>query len=171
MNSICLCYSILIYFNKSVNFLQCSQLPFYDHYCIRVSEDKVWSTVVNNLPAQTAVTGSSRERRTVLQLNYSASMEQVTAITNSAEHCEQHVAYACRMSRLLNTPGTEWSSECVCVCVCRLALQPIDAYKDLWGDRRLSKTLNKKFNFIQLYWYFLPEQMRVKCLDNRVNWR
>ncbi len=124
-----------------------------------ISEDKVWTTVVNNLPAQTAVTGSSRERRTVLQLNYSASMEQVTAITNSAEHCEQHVAYACRMSRLLNTPGTERSSECVCacvflglcVCVSGLALQTIDAYKDLWGDRKLSKTLNKKFNVIQLY--------------------
>uniref|UniRef100_A0A8C2AZI7 Contactin associated protein 2 n=1 Tax=Cyprinus carpio TaxID=7962 RepID=A0A8C2AZI7_CYPCA len=75
-----------------------------------MTEDKVWTTVVNNLPAQTAVTGSSRERRTVLQLNYSASMEQVTAITNSAEHCEQHVAYACRMSRLLNTPdGTPYT--------------------------------------------------------------
>ncbi|NP_001268920.1 contactin-associated protein-like 2a precursor [Danio rerio] len=75
-----------------------------------MTEDKVWTTVVNNLPAQTAVTGSSRERRTVLQLNYSASMEQVTAITNSAEHCEQHVSYACRMSRLLNTPdGTPYT--------------------------------------------------------------
>ncbi|XP_016140973.1 contactin-associated protein-like 2a [Sinocyclocheilus grahami] len=75
-----------------------------------MTEDKVWTTVVNNLPAQTAVTGSSRERRTVLQLNYSASMEQVTAITNSAEHCEQQVAYACRMSRLLNTPdGTPYT--------------------------------------------------------------
>ncbi|XP_043082923.1 contactin-associated protein-like 2a [Puntigrus tetrazona] len=75
-----------------------------------VTEDKVWTTVVNNLPAQTAVTGSSRERRTVLQLNYSASMEQVTAITNSAEHCEQHVSYSCRMSRLLNTPdGTPYT--------------------------------------------------------------
>uniref|UniRef100_A0A8C7L4M7 Contactin associated protein 2 n=1 Tax=Oncorhynchus kisutch TaxID=8019 RepID=A0A8C7L4M7_ONCKI len=41
-----------------------------------MTEDKVWTTVVNNLPAQTSVTGSSRERRTVLQLNYSASMEQ-----------------------------------------------------------------------------------------------
>uniref|UniRef100_A0A8C2J0V7 Contactin associated protein 2 n=1 Tax=Cyprinus carpio TaxID=7962 RepID=A0A8C2J0V7_CYPCA len=75
-----------------------------------MTEDKVWTTVVNDLAAQTAVTGSSRERRTVLQLNYSASMEQVTAITNSAEHCEQHVAYACRMSRLLNTPdGTPYT--------------------------------------------------------------
>lgn len=69
------------------------------------SEDKVWTTVTNSLPPQTSVTGSSRERRTVLQLNYSASMEQVSAITGSAEYCEQHVGYTCRMSRLLNTPG------------------------------------------------------------------
>ncbi|XP_061095583.1 contactin-associated protein-like 2a [Conger conger] len=75
-----------------------------------MTEDKVWTTVMNNLPAQTSVTGSSREKRTVLQLNYSASMEQVSAITSSAEHCEQHVAYACRTSRLLNTPeGTPYT--------------------------------------------------------------
>ncbi|KAG7488620.1 hypothetical protein MATL_G00036130 [Megalops atlanticus] len=75
-----------------------------------MTEDKVWTTVVNNLRPQTSVTGSSREKRTVLQLNYSASMEQVSAITGSAEHCEQHVAYACRMSRLLNTPeGTPYT--------------------------------------------------------------
>uniref|UniRef100_A0AAR2JAD3 Contactin associated protein 2 n=1 Tax=Pygocentrus nattereri TaxID=42514 RepID=A0AAR2JAD3_PYGNA len=50
------------------------------------------------------------ERRTVLQLNYSATMEQISAITSSAEHCEQHVAYSCRMSRLLNTPdGTPYT--------------------------------------------------------------
>lgn len=30
---------------------------------------------------------------------------QVTAITTSAESCEQHISYSCRMSRLLNTPG------------------------------------------------------------------
>uniref|UniRef100_A0A667Y9S5 Contactin associated protein 2 n=1 Tax=Myripristis murdjan TaxID=586833 RepID=A0A667Y9S5_9TELE len=69
-----------------------------------MTEDKVWTTVMNNLPVQTAVTGSSRERRTVLQVNYSASMDQVTAITTSAEHCEQHISYSCHMSRLLNTP-------------------------------------------------------------------
>uniref|UniRef100_A0A8C1GSC1 Contactin associated protein 2 n=1 Tax=Cyprinus carpio TaxID=7962 RepID=A0A8C1GSC1_CYPCA len=69
-----------------------------------------FKVICNMTATQTAVTGSSRERRTVLQLNYSASMEQVTAITNSAEHCEQHVAYACRMSRLLNTPdGTPYT--------------------------------------------------------------
>ncbi|XP_029313436.1 LOW QUALITY PROTEIN: contactin-associated protein-like 2a [Cottoperca gobio] len=75
-----------------------------------MTEDKVWTTVMNNLPPKTAVTGSSRERRTVLQVNYSASMDQVTAITTSAEYCEQQIAYSCRMSRLLNTPdGTPFT--------------------------------------------------------------
>lgn len=41
------------------------------------AEDKVWTTVMNNLPAKTTVTGSSKEKRTVLQVNYSASMDQV----------------------------------------------------------------------------------------------
>uniref|UniRef100_A0A3P8U9R7 Contactin associated protein 2 n=1 Tax=Amphiprion percula TaxID=161767 RepID=A0A3P8U9R7_AMPPE len=75
-----------------------------------MTEDKVWTTVMNNLPPKTIVTGSSRERRTVLQVNYSASMDQVTAITTSAENCEQKIAYSCRMSRLLNTPdGTPYT--------------------------------------------------------------
>lgn len=30
---------------------------------------------------------------------------QMLSVTSSAEYCEQYVAYACRMSRLLNTPG------------------------------------------------------------------
>ncbi|KAM8823747.1 contactin-associated protein-like 2a isoform 1-T1 [Spinachia spinachia] len=75
-----------------------------------MTEDKVWTTVMNNLPPKITVTGSSRERRTVLQVNYSTSMEQVTAITTSAEYCEQQIAYSCRMSRLLNTPdGTPYT--------------------------------------------------------------
>ncbi|XP_061821492.1 contactin-associated protein-like 2a isoform X2 [Nerophis lumbriciformis] len=75
-----------------------------------MTEDKVWTMVMNNLPPKTTVTGSSRERRTILQVNYSASMEQVTAITTSAEHCEQQITYSCRMSRLLNTPdGTPYT--------------------------------------------------------------
>ncbi|KAM6971669.1 contactin-associated protein-like 2 [Tautogolabrus adspersus] len=75
-----------------------------------MTEDKVWTTVMNNLPPKTTVTGSSRERRTVLQVNYSASMDQMTAITTSAESCEQQIAYSCRMSRLLNTPdGTPYT--------------------------------------------------------------
>uniref|UniRef100_A0A665WEL4 Contactin associated protein 2 n=1 Tax=Echeneis naucrates TaxID=173247 RepID=A0A665WEL4_ECHNA len=75
-----------------------------------MTEDKVWTTVMNNLPPKTAVTGSSRERRTVLQVNYSASLDQVTAITTSAEYCEQQIAYSCQKSRLLNTPdGTPYT--------------------------------------------------------------
>ncbi|XP_024910138.1 contactin-associated protein-like 2a isoform X2 [Cynoglossus semilaevis] len=75
-----------------------------------MTEDKVWTTVMNNLPPKTPVTGSSRERRTVLQVNYSASMEQVTAITTSAEYCEQQIIYSCQKSRLLNTPdGTPYT--------------------------------------------------------------
>nr|XP_020462117.1 contactin-associated protein-like 2 isoform X2 [Monopterus albus]XP_020462118.1 contactin-associated protein-like 2 isoform X2 [Monopterus albus] len=75
-----------------------------------MTEDKVWTTVMNNLPPKTAVSGSSREKRTVLQVNYSASMDQVTAITTSAEYCEQQIAYSCQKSRLLNTPdGTPYT--------------------------------------------------------------
>ncbi|XP_077480337.1 contactin-associated protein-like 2a isoform X1 [Stigmatopora argus] len=75
-----------------------------------MTEDKVWTVVISSLPPKTTVTGSSRERRTILQVNYSASLDQVAAITTSAEHCEQQITYRCRMSRLLNTPdGTPYT--------------------------------------------------------------
>uniref|UniRef100_A0A672KQF6 Contactin-associated protein-like 2 n=1 Tax=Sinocyclocheilus grahami TaxID=75366 RepID=A0A672KQF6_SINGR len=70
-----------------------------------VMEDKVWTTIVNDLPAQSSVAAGSRaEDKTVLTLNYSMSAEQVNAVTSSAEFCEQHVAYTCYKSRLLNSP-------------------------------------------------------------------
>uniref|UniRef100_A0A6Q2WQP0 Contactin associated protein 2 n=1 Tax=Esox lucius TaxID=8010 RepID=A0A6Q2WQP0_ESOLU len=66
-----------------------------------MTEDMVWTTVRNNLSPQTPVSGSDLEGKAVLKLNYNMSTEQVIF---SAQYCEQHVAYACRMSRLLNTP-------------------------------------------------------------------
>ncbi|XP_026876989.2 contactin-associated protein-like 2b isoform X1 [Electrophorus electricus] len=70
-----------------------------------MTEDKVWTTLANDLPAQSAVSLSSDpERGAVLKLNYTVSTDQVYAVTSNAEHCEQYVTYACRMSRLLNSP-------------------------------------------------------------------
>ncbi|XP_076837761.1 contactin-associated protein-like 2b [Brachyhypopomus gauderio] len=70
-----------------------------------MTEDKVWTTLANDLPVQSAVNPSSDpEQGTVLKLTYAVSTDQVNAVTSSAEHCEQYVAYACRMSRLLNSP-------------------------------------------------------------------
>nr|XP_020764018.1 contactin-associated protein-like 2 [Odocoileus virginianus texanus] len=54
---------------------------------------------------QTTVVGYNPEKYSVTQLIYSASMDQISAITSSAEYCEQYVSYFCKMSRLLNTPG------------------------------------------------------------------
>ncbi|KAG8508994.1 Contactin-associated protein-like 2 [Galemys pyrenaicus] len=69
-------------------------------------EDKVWTIVSHDLQMQTTVVGYHPEKYSVTQLAYSASMEQISAITSSAEYCEQYVSYFCKMSRLLNTPGT-----------------------------------------------------------------
>ncbi len=44
-------------------------------YILCISEDKVWTTIVNDLPAQSSVSSGSK---TVLTLNYSMSAEQVT---------------------------------------------------------------------------------------------
>uniref|UniRef100_A0A3Q3JRT7 Contactin associated protein like 2b n=1 Tax=Monopterus albus TaxID=43700 RepID=A0A3Q3JRT7_MONAL len=68
-----------------------------------MTEEKVWTTLKNSLPPQTSVTSPDQEGKAVLQITYNVTDEQVH-ITSSAEYCEQYIAYACRMSRLLNTP-------------------------------------------------------------------
>ncbi|XP_075413558.1 contactin-associated protein-like 2 [Tenrec ecaudatus] len=78
-------------------------LPPLRVYC-NMTEDKVWTIVSHDLQMQTAVVGHTPERFSVTRLVYSASLDQISAITSSAEYCEQHVSYVCRMSRLLNTP-------------------------------------------------------------------
>lgn len=81
----------------------------FTNFCLvffsSLSEDKVWTTVYHDLQMQTSVGGNSLEKLSVLQLNYSATMDQISAITSSAEYCEQFISYSCKMSRLLNTPG------------------------------------------------------------------
>ncbi|XP_017902317.1 PREDICTED: contactin-associated protein-like 2 [Capra hircus] len=72
-------------------------------YC-NMTEDKVWTIVSHDLQMQTTVVGYNPEKYSVTQLVYSASMDQISAITSSAEYCEQYVSYFCKMSRLLNTP-------------------------------------------------------------------
>lgn len=77
---------LMVYFKPWIQWPKIVSLPFlveaflhqYTRFALCLcSEDNVWTTVVNNLPPKTVITGSSREKRTVLQVNYSASMEQV----------------------------------------------------------------------------------------------
>ncbi|XP_061652281.1 contactin-associated protein-like 2b isoform X2 [Phyllopteryx taeniolatus] len=72
-----------------------------------MTEDKVWTTLKNNLAPQTSVMTADPDEKAVLQITYNVTDEQLFSVTSSAEKCEQYLAYACRMSRLLNTPGSE----------------------------------------------------------------
>ncbi|XP_069586204.1 contactin-associated protein-like 2 [Ranitomeya imitator] len=73
-------------------------------YC-NMTEDKVWTTLYHDFKPESSVPGASKEKRVVVQLNYNASMDQISTITNSADKCEQYISYSCKMSRLLNSPG------------------------------------------------------------------
>lgn len=69
-----------------------------------MTDDEVWTILTNNVAAQTPVPKPDQDGKSVFNINYNVSDEQVLSVTNSADYCEQYVAYACRMSRLLNTP-------------------------------------------------------------------
>uniref|UniRef100_A0A8B9V7A9 Contactin associated protein family member 5 n=1 Tax=Anas zonorhyncha TaxID=75864 RepID=A0A8B9V7A9_9AVES len=70
-----------------------------------ITEDKIWTAVQHNNTELTRVQGAGLEKPYTMSFNYNSSMEQLEAVINSAEYCEQEAAYHCRKSRLLNTPN------------------------------------------------------------------
>lgn len=46
-------------------------------YCLGLSEEKVWTTLKNNLSPQTSVTSAEQEGKAVLQITYNVTDEQV----------------------------------------------------------------------------------------------
>lgn len=73
--------------------------------CVFWTEDKIWTSVQHNNTELTHVQGASPEKPYSMALDYGGSLGQLEAVIDSSEHCEQEVAYYCRRSRLLNTPG------------------------------------------------------------------
>ncbi|XP_041847532.1 contactin-associated protein-like 2b [Melanotaenia boesemani] len=69
-----------------------------------MTEDLVWTTLRNNLSPQTSVSGADQDGKAALHITYNLTDEQIQSVTSRAENCEQYVAYACRVSRLLNSP-------------------------------------------------------------------
>ena len=69
-------------------------------------------TVQHNSTELARVKGSNPEKPYAMILNYGGSLEQLEALIDSSEHCEQEVTYYCKRSRLLNTPGKVHPSTC-----------------------------------------------------------
>ncbi|XP_021092078.1 contactin-associated protein-like 5 isoform X3 [Heterocephalus glaber] len=72
-------------------------------YC-NITEDKIWVSVEHNNTELTRVQGANPQKPYMMTLDYGSSMEQLEALIDSSEHCEQEVAYHCKRSHLLNTP-------------------------------------------------------------------
>ncbi|XP_076010526.1 contactin-associated protein-like 4 [Genypterus blacodes] len=72
-------------------------------YC-NMTEDGAWMVVQHNHTELTRVQPSPEGKHHAAHFDYAAEEEQLSAIINQSEHCEQEVSYHCRKSRLLNTP-------------------------------------------------------------------
>ncbi|XP_055494741.1 contactin-associated protein-like 5 [Leucoraja erinacea] len=73
-------------------------------YC-NMTEEKTWTVIQHNNTELTQVQGSSSSKPQLVHLSYTANREQLQAMINNMDYCEQEVSYHCRRSRLLNTPG------------------------------------------------------------------
>lgn len=73
------------------------------------SENRAWTVVRHDRLWTTRVTGSSMERPFLGAVQYwNASWEEVSALANASQHCEQWIEFSCYNSRLLNTAGGGW---------------------------------------------------------------
>uniref|UniRef100_A0A673CT94 Contactin associated protein like 3 n=1 Tax=Sphaeramia orbicularis TaxID=375764 RepID=A0A673CT94_9TELE len=72
-------------------------------YC-NMTEDKAWMVIQHNNTELTRVTASPEGNQYSAYFDYASADEQLAAIINQSEHCEQELSYYCRKSRLLNTP-------------------------------------------------------------------
>lgn len=69
-------------------------------------ENRAWTVVRHDRLWTTRVTGSSMERPFLGAIQYwNASWEEVSALANASQHCEQWIEFSCYNSRLLNTAG------------------------------------------------------------------
>ncbi|KAM9493648.1 contactin-associated protein-like 5 isoform 1-T1 [Clarias gariepinus] len=103
-------------------------------YC-NMSEEKVWMVIAHNSSKPVSIQGSSFQNPHVMNLNYSASLHQLTTLMHRAQQCQQEVMYRCRKSRLFNT----WDGT------------PLSWWKDRGGERRT-------------YWAgFLPGVQQCSC--------
>ncbi|XP_032062264.1 contactin-associated protein-like 4 isoform X1 [Aythya fuligula] len=64
--------------------------------------DATWTIIQHNNTNLTRVKSAKRENPHTVIFKYSASLDQLQAAINHAEHCEQELAYHCKKSRLLD---------------------------------------------------------------------
>ncbi|KAM9508715.1 contactin-associated protein-like 4 isoform 3-T3 [Guaruba guarouba] len=67
--------------------------------------DVTWTILQHNNTNLTRVKSANRENPHTVFFKYSASLDQLQATINHAEHCEQELAYHCKKSRLLDKQG------------------------------------------------------------------
>ncbi|XP_073097755.1 contactin-associated protein-like 5 isoform X4 [Manis javanica] len=72
-------------------------------YC-DVTEDKIWTSVQHNSTELTHVGGAHPGKPYAVALDYGGSAEQLAAVIEGSEHCEQEVAYHCRSARMHDKP-------------------------------------------------------------------
>uniref|UniRef100_A0AAV2JJW8 Contactin-associated protein-like 4 n=1 Tax=Knipowitschia caucasica TaxID=637954 RepID=A0AAV2JJW8_KNICA len=71
-------------------------------YC-NMTEEKTWMVIEHNNTELTRVRGSPSKKQHSAHFEYTSEDELLAAVISQSEHCEQEVAYYCKMSRLFNT--------------------------------------------------------------------
>ncbi|XP_037077465.1 LOW QUALITY PROTEIN: neurexin-4-like [Pollicipes pollicipes] len=75
--------------------------------CVKTPEGQVEAHLHHDVPGDQLVDGFERRGSFVQDVTYDADMRQVERLINASLNCRQELFYACRRSRLLNSPVRE----------------------------------------------------------------
>ena len=73
--------------------------------CEFYSDNRVMTAVRHSNEMSTPVDGFEEPGSFVQDINYDADFDQIEALINRSTNCRQRINYACKHSRLFNTPG------------------------------------------------------------------
>ncbi|XP_037092008.1 neurexin-4-like [Pollicipes pollicipes] len=79
-------------------------LPAFPVTCVRTPEGQMETHLEHDVRGDQLVDGFERRGSFVQDVTYEADMRQVERLVNGSLRCRQELFYACRRSRLLNTP-------------------------------------------------------------------
>jgi len=93
--------------------------------CEFLSDGRVMTILHHSNEHSTPVDGFEESGSFIQDINYDADLEQIEALLNRSISCRQRINYACKHSRLFNSPGNYvLNISCIFFCILIISTHP-----------------------------------------------
>lgn len=89
--------------------------------CEFFTDERVMTVLRHSNEYVTPVDGFEESGSFIQDINYDADLDQIEALLNRSISCRQRINYACKHSKLFNSPGTyifKYLICCTLICIC-----------------------------------------------------